>query len=83
VRFNFIEIAIGIEIELLKSDFDSEPDSDFDNLKVRAVMLSNEFRFDLTLEEYTKIQQLTQFTLLTNYTLFSLTSRAKNSNDRL
>jgi len=83
VRFNFIEIAIGIEIELLKSDFDSEPDSDFDNLKVRAVILSNEFRFDLTLEEYSKIQQLTQFTLLTNYTLFSLTSRAKNSNDRL
>jgi len=40
VRFNFIgiEIAIGIEIDPLNSDFDSEPDSDFDYLRVRTII---------------------------------------------
>jgi len=39
VRFDFvgIQIAIGIEIDLLNSDFDSEPDSDLDYPGIRTV----------------------------------------------
>lgn len=43
VRFNFI----GIEIDPLNSDFDSEPDSDLDYPRVRTVMLFAGFCFYL------------------------------------
>jgi len=42
-----IEIAIGIEIDPLNSDFDSEPDSDFNYQRIRTVMFFAGFRFDL------------------------------------
>ena len=40
VQFDFIgiEIAIGIEIDPLNSDFDSEPDSDLDYSRIKTVI---------------------------------------------